>query len=132
MALAHSTRGKVTANNGGVVVFKPTGTTYELHLRAENYTGPMNEAVDVIIRGDARKVYTVPSGGLFVSPIMGTPKIIQGRVKDVTTSELALHCGGAIINVTLPRLEGAIELAQGPIESGRIVNAVLMAGASID
>jgi len=131
MALAHSTRGKVIANSNGVIVFKPTGSTYELHLKADAYAGPMNEPVDVVIQGTARKVYTVPSGGLFVTPIMGTPKIIQGRVKDVTPTHVTLNCGGALVNIKLPTIEGSVELAQGAIQSGRIVNAVLLAGASI-
>jgi hypothetical protein len=72
----------------------------------------------------------VPSGGGFISPIMGTPRTLQGRVKAIAEGELTLNCG-AVVNVTLPRTNGAVELAQGSIEVGSLVNVVLMPGATI-
>src|SRR5262245_53708696 len=76
------TRGKVTAVNDGHVVFVPRDTNYEMHLKTTKpYEGPVNAPVDALIRLSARKVYTVPSGGNFITPIFGPPKIVQGRVR---------------------------------------------------
>ena len=132
MALNHTTRGRVIAVNGSTVVFKPTNSTYELHLHAVNgFDGPLDTPLDAVIRGTARKVYTVPSGGGFVTPIMGTPKIVQGRVADIAGSQVAVK-SAATVNVTLPTVENSIEMAQGTIAGGSLVNVVLMAGATFE
>lgn len=126
--LAHAAKGKVLRTEGETIVFRPWNTTYEMYLICPDYRGPVNEPVELVIRASARKVYTVPSGGLFVSPIMGVPKIVQGRVKDLTDEQITLNCG-VLINIVLPTVPGGIELARGPIETGALVNAVLLAGA---
>lgn len=132
MPLNHTTRGRVIAVNGSTVVFKPTNSTYELHLHdVGGYTGPLDTPLDAIIRGTARKIYTVPSGGGFVTPIMGTPKIVQGRVADVSAAELTVKAA-ATVNVTLPKADNAVEMANGTITSGALVNVVLMAGATFE
>lgn len=129
--LSHATKGKVIRVEGDTIVFKPGTTTYEMHLLSPGYAGPVDEPVELVISGVARKAYTVPSGGLFVSPIMGTPKVLQGRVKDLTDEAITLNCG-VLINITLPTIPGSIELARGPIEAGTLVNVILMAGAKAE
>jgi len=133
MALSHATKGKVIAVNGSMVVFRPHNSTYELHLQAAGgtYAGPVDQPIDAVIRGTARKVYTVPSGGLFVTPIMGPPRIIQGRVKDLVEGELSVS-SGTILNVTLPTTKGAVEMANGAIADGTLVNVVLQPGATLE
>ena len=91
----------------------------------------MDAPIRAVIRGTARKVYTVPSGGLFVTPIMGPTRIVQGRVSDVTADELTVTAV-ATVNVTLPKTPGAIELSEGAIGDGSLVNVVLMPGATIE
>ena len=133
MPLSHVTKGRVVASNGSTVVFKPANTTYELHLTNVNgaYDGPIDVPVKAVIRATARKVYTVPSGGLFVTPIMGPTRIVQGRVADLSASELTVSAVAAV-NVTLPSTPGGIELAEGAIQSGSLVNVVLMPGATFE
>jgi hypothetical protein len=131
MSLKHAAKGKVIRVEGEVIVFRPGTSTYEMHLVCPGYAGPVNEPVELVISGRARKAYTVPSGGLFVSPIMGTPRIIQGRVKDVVDGEVTLNCG-VVINVTLSAEPGAVELARGPIAVNALVNVVLLPGASAE
>ncbi len=133
MLLAHVTQGKVIAVNGSTVVFKPANSTYELHLTiaSGSYNGPMNEPVHAILRATARKVYTVPSGGLFVTPIIGPTRILQGRVREAEAGQIALQCT-ANFNVTLPTIPGSVELARGPIQDGALVNAVLLPGATFE
>lgn len=126
--------GKVVETRAGGVVFQPRGTNYELHLDAEDYAGPINKPVEGVIRVRARKAYTVPSGGNFVAPIIGTPRIVQGRVLDLSLPEggprLMVVKAGAIVLVELPEDSHAIDLSNGPIEQGGLVNVVVLPGAS--
>ncbi|HEY0008910.1 MAG TPA: hypothetical protein VGB55_09315 [Tepidisphaeraceae bacterium] len=111
------------------LVFAPRESNYELHLQTlEGYEGVINQPIDVVVRASARKIYTVPSGGLFVSPIRGTPRIVQGRVKAFDQRSLTLQCG-VLVTVDLPTGDGAIDLAEGQIEVGSLVNVVLLPGA---
>lgn len=115
------------------VVFKPTGTNYELVLvnSAGAYDGPVNVPVNAIVRLRARKVYTVPSGGNFVTPIFGPPKIIQGRVKAATERSIVVHAGTNFV-VDLPPAESAIDLNNGSVAVGSMVNVVALPGATFE
>ena len=124
-------RGKVTAVKDGVVVFAPADTNYELHLVAPNYAGPLNTRVEGIIRAAARKVWTVPSGGLFIAPIFGPPRTIQGRVRSLDVSSLVLQAGAPVL-VELPESDTAFDLVNGPITVGTLVNVVALPGARFE
>ena len=120
--------GKVIRVENNAVIFTPAGTSYELYLNAPPYTGPLNVPVKCIIRARARKVYTVPSGGNFISPIFGPPRIVQGRVRSGDDASLLVHAA-APIHVELPAVESAIDLDEGPIRIGKMVNIVCEPGA---
>lgn len=126
-------KGKVTQNNDETIVFAPAGTNYELHLRVASgrYDGPVGTPVDCFIRVRARKVYTVASGGNFIQPIFGPPRIIQGRVRAMDDRHLVVHAGTSII-VELPAEGHAIDLNRGPIAVGSMVNVVALPGASVE
>jgi hypothetical protein len=86
--------------------------------------------VEGVIRVKARKAYTVPSGGNFITPIFGPPRIIQGRVRGVDGNGIVLHAGVAI-QVELPAEASAVELANGSIAvGGAMVNVVALPGAT--
>src|SRR5262245_10503693 len=126
-------RGKVIALNGGIVVFNPSNTNYELQLMSAsgNYTGPVQSPVQAMIRVNARKVWTVPSGGNFIAPIFGPPKTIQGRVRFASDTQLVVQAGTPIV-VSLPGDDTAIDLSNGPIALGTMVNVVALPGASFE
>jgi hypothetical protein len=125
-------RGRVTEIRDGGVVFKPEKTTYELFLQTpEPYTGPMNTPIKVLVRAQARKVYSVPSGGNFVTPIFGPPRIIQGRVKFIEGREAVIQAGVPFV-VELPMGQTAIDLNSGPIAVGSLINVVAMPGAGME
>jgi len=130
MSLAHATKGTVLGTQGSAVVFQPLNTTYNLYLQPANGT-PAEGPAAVVVKATARKVYTVPSGGLFVSPIMGPPKTFQGRVIDAKDDSITLDCG-VIVNVKLPNIAGGVELACGPISVGSLVNVIAVAGATLE
>ncbi len=126
-------RGKVIEVRGSTIVFQPINTNYELHLvaAAGNYAGPLKTPVEILIRVQARKVWTVPSGGNFVEPIFGKPRTIQGRVKAVDQSWIVLQSGVPIV-VKLPTSDSGIDFNAGTISVGSMVNAMVMPGATFE
>lgn len=123
--------GKVIAVKDGGVVFSPAGTNYELQLACPKYEGAVNTPVKAMIYVTARKVYTVPSGGNFVSPIFGPPRMVQGRVRSGDERSVVVHAG-CPFHVELPSAESGIDLVNGPITVGKMVNVVCQPGARVE
>jgi hypothetical protein len=128
----YAARGKVKAVRAGSLVFAPSNTTYELHLAAADFTGPLDVLVDGVIRGTARKAWTVPSGGNFLAPIFGPPRIVQGRVVAVLDDHAVVIRAGAPVVVELPESDRSIELTTGPIAVGALLNVTLLPGARFE
>jgi hypothetical protein len=124
-------RGKITSAAGGVVKFAPSDTNYVLHLAAPDVTGPLNMLIEGAIRVVARKVYTVSSGGNFITPIFGPPKTIQGRVRALSDRSMIVQAGMPV-HVELPAESSAVELANGAIGVGSLVNVVALPGATFE
>lgn len=124
-------RGKVTGTSNGRIVFAPVQTTYELHL--EPVKGAAVEADSTIIKGlvrvTARKIWTVNSGGTFIVPIYGPPRLVQGRVRWASDNRIVLLAGTPII-VDLPAEADAFDLVNGPIVLGAMVNVTCLPGAT--
>jgi hypothetical protein len=122
----------VTAVKDGYVVFTPRDTTYEMHLQTpQPYSGPVDAPVDALIRLQARKLYTVPSGGNFITPIFGPPRIVQGRVRYLDDRMLVVQAGAKVI-VELPGADSAMDLAEGLVTLNRMVNVVALPGATFE
>ena len=79
----------------------------------------------------ARKIYTVPSGGNFISPIFGPPRIIQGRVRYLDETEMVVQAGVPVI-VELPKDENAYDLVRGDLTVSSLVNVVVLPGARFE
>jgi hypothetical protein len=124
-------KGKILRQEAGRVVFSPANTSYELHLEAPGYAGPTDKPVKGVIRATARKVYTMPSGGNFVTPILGTPRIVQGRVITLDEKTITLQAGARFV-ITLPTGTDTVDLHTGGISAGSLVNAVLLPGAMFE
>ncbi len=127
--------GRAISSKAGVFVFQPRGTTYELHLREPDggFTGTVGKPTKGHVVVTARKVYTVPSGGAFIAPIMGEPRIVQGRVTQVVstgTGRRVIVRAGANVIVDLPADDHAIDLNDGAIEEGQMINVVCSPGAA--
>jgi hypothetical protein len=122
-------RGKVIGVKDSGIIFAPINTNYELHLAVGGqYAGPLKQPVAGIVRVTARKVYTVPSGGNFISPIFGPPRIVQGRVLYLDEKNMVMRAGLPVV-VDLPTAESAIDLDNGLITVGMMVNVVALPGA---
>ena len=128
----YAARGKVTSVTDGGIVFTPAGTNYELHLDVEGgYTGPVGSAIEGIIRAQGQKLWTVPSGGNFIVPIVGPPRIVQGRVRRIDEGQIVIQAGATFI-ISVSQGAGASSLARGPIALNTMVNVVLMPGARFE
>jgi hypothetical protein len=124
-------RGKITSTTGGLVKFTPSNTNYVLHLSSPEITGPLNTLIEGLIRVNARKLYTVLSGGNFINPIFGPPRTIQGRVLALDDRSMVVQAGTPIY-VALPAEASAVELANGPVRVGSLVNVVALPGATFE
>lgn len=126
-------RGKIIEVRGNIAVFQPASTNYQLHLTLAGAGTPDVSAqpIECLIRVNARKIYTVPSGGNFISPIFGPPRILQGRVKFADNNTIVIQAGLPIM-VTLPAAETAIDLSEGSIRVGHMANVVALPGATIE
>ena len=113
------------------MVFQPSATTYQLHLEFTGDGKPEVSAqpIECFIHVNGAKVYTVPSGGNFIQPIFGPPRIVQGRVKFADQNTLVVHAGTPII-VRLPEADSAIDLSEGKIQVGHMANVVALPGAT--
>ena len=131
VATEFAAKGKIIEVRENAVVFCPNNTNYQLHLISEEgrYAGPTNEPVEVVVKGIARKMWTVVSGGNFISPIFGPPRIVQGRVRYADERVLVVQAG-APFTLELPAADTAIDLTNGPITVGSLVNATVMPGAT--
>lgn len=132
MATDYLARGKVIEAKDSLVVFQPSNTNYQLHLQSSRpYTGPIGQLVDARLRVKARKVYTVPSGGGFVSPIFGSPRTIQGRAMHVEDRQIVVRAGVPIA-VDLPQPDTAVDLSEGPIAVGTLINVAALPGMTFE
>jgi hypothetical protein len=126
-------RGKILRIENNLIVFSPAGTSYELHLVSADgqMPTPSAQTVSCHIRATARKLWTMASGGNFVTPIFGTPRIVQGRVRYLEEG-LAVVQAGCPVVVTLPADATALDLLNGPIVPGSMVNAALVPGTTFE
>jgi hypothetical protein len=123
-------RGKVIRVEDGLVVFAPANTNYQIKLvTAGPYTGPVNTLIEGSVQGTCRKLWTVPSGGNFVTPIFGPTRIVQGRIKFLDQTSMVVQAGFPII-LRLPSSDSAYDLNTGALSVGTLVNATIMPGAS--
>jgi hypothetical protein len=125
-------RGKVIRVNDDSVVFQPNDTNYELYLvTSGRYDGPVNVPVSARVRATVRKLLTVPSGGAFISPIFGPPRIVQGRVRYAEDSAIVVRAGLPLV-LDLPAADHQIDLNNGPMTVGHMINAIVLPGATFE
>ena len=124
-----TTAAEFVGTRGDRVIIKPLDANYEHHVTLRSGSTPaLGRRLRGRFRGVARKVYGVPSGGAVVTPGLGTPRIVQGRGVSLTDRQLAIRAS-AVWLIDLPEDPSAIDLAQGPVAEGDMVNAVLLPGA---
>ncbi len=132
VATEYPVQGVVRSVGNGTIAINPAGTNYELHLRLQGVSAVAAGAtVRGIIQVKGRKVWTVSSGGNFVTPITGEPRVIQGRVMQADAARLVVQAGMSVI-VELPQEPTAYDLVNGPVAVGTLVNITLLPGATFE
>jgi len=126
-------RGKIIRVEGNTVVFNPSGTTYELHLvnKGREMPAASGSAINCQIRGVVRKIWTMASGGNFVTPILGTPRVVQGMVRYLDEKIAVIQAGVPFV-LALPADATSYDLINGPVSPGVMVNATIMPGATFE
>ena len=124
-------RGKIIAMQDRVVVFAPSNTNYEIRLDAEGSLegAKIGTPVEALLTVAARKVWTVPSGGNFISPIFGPPRVVQGRIRYLDDQRMVVQAGVPIV-VELPSDPAAYDLVRGALTVGGLVNIAAQDGAT--
>ena len=126
-------RGRIIAMQDKAIVFSAADTNYEVRLDLAGglegaRVGMMAEA---LIRVSSRKVWTVPSGGNFIAPIFGPPRIVQGRIKYLEEHFMVVQAGFPVI-VELPHDPSAYDLVRGGLAVGALVNVSILPGGTIE
>ncbi len=125
-------RGKVIRVEDSSVIFSPSGTNYEIKLATTSrYDGPVNTLIEAWVKASSRKLWTVPSGGNFVSPIFGPTRIVQGRIKYLDQTTMVVQAGLPVI-IALPAADSAYDLSSGALSVGILVNSTILPGASFE
>jgi hypothetical protein len=126
-------RGKIIAMHDRTVVFALASTNYEMRLEAEGSmaAAQVGVVIEALIRAEARKVWTVPSGGNFIEPIFGPPRRIQGRILYLDEQRMVVQAGAPIV-IALPADPAAYDLARGPLAIGVLVNISALPGATFE
>ena len=126
-------RGKILSASGNIVIFNPAATTYELQLINQGAQLPTasSATISCFIRCQARKVWTMASGGNFITPIFGPPRVVQGRVRYLDETLAVIQAGAPVI-LTWPPDSNAFDLVNGDIQPGVMINATLLQGATFE
>jgi hypothetical protein len=126
-------RGKILSVSGNIVIFNPAATNYELQLlnQGPQATVASNATVSCYIRCQARKVWTMATGGNFITPIFGPPRVVQGRVRYLDETLAVIQAGAPVI-LTWPPDPVAFDLVNGDVLPGKMINATLLQGATFE
>lgn len=124
--------GRVLSADADSLIFQPQNSNYELKLAtAIKYDGPINQRIECLIHVTARKIYTVPSGGNFISPIFGPPRIVQGRIRLLDEVLMVVQASVPIV-VELPSGDSAYDMGNGMLMVGGLANVVALPGARFE
>lgn len=83
----------------------------------------------LVARG--RKVWTIPAGGSFVSPLKGQPRVAQGRVLAVDGKMMVVQAGYPLC-IEMPEGRSTMDLKNGPVVPGVMVNVTLWPGVKLE
>ncbi len=69
----------VNSYDGSIAVLAIPGTSYQIHATVDGAIAA-GSTVRGRLQGRALKMHRAQAGGCFIEPVMGAPRIIQGRV----------------------------------------------------
>ncbi len=91
-------RGVVRESRDGVIALSIPGTDYRLQLATRD-GAEIGEKVQGRIRATARRIDRIKSGGMYVEPVEGRPRRVQGRIVavDEVNGEIHVRAAGVFI-----------------------------------
>ncbi len=128
-------RGVLVSASASRVVVGFAGTDYQLHLDPERAPSAQpGKRVIGIIKGQARRIDVVRTGGQFVEPVMGRPRIVQGRVVEVnpgTGNTPGTSAGTITVQAPMPIILKLGDLQRADqFKVGDLVNTHVLPGAT--
>ncbi len=111
----------------GAVRVAVEGTSYHLDLTCAASDGlTIGRVAHGIVHGTALRLHRARAGGVFIEPVDGTPRIVQGRVLATDT-----HTDRILLNAVVPIwLTVPADQAASDFSSGELINFYLASGAS--
>jgi len=103
-------RGVLAAADDKRITLAIPGTDYRLELALSGTLGSrVGDKIAGTIKAQARRIDVIKSGGLFVDPVMGRPRNVQGRIIEVDTNgnTLTVNAGVPIVIKPSPRQKAA-------------------------
>ncbi len=103
-------RGVLAESDDKRIVLAIPGTDYRLELALSGALGSrVGDKIAGTIRAQARRIDVVKSGGLFIDPVFGRPRNVQGRIIEVDTNgnTLTVNAGAPIVVKPSPRQKAA-------------------------
>ena len=129
--MSNLVKGTIQSSVGGKVVFCPLGSNYELELVSSKVDLKPGDEVNGVVSAKARKVWTIAAGGGFIQPLHGEMRVLQGRVVGVEGKTIIVQAGGPRVCLELPEDPAALDLKNGALTVGALVNVTLFPGASL-
>jgi len=85
------TTGVIASKRDGCVELAIAGSDYRLLLAVSApISAEEGQKVQGVIRAQARRIDVIPAGGRFISPVLGRPCRVQGRVIELREDENAI------------------------------------------
>lgn len=86
-----------TATHGPMIVLEIPNTSYRLHLVPATAAGvPVGKRLIGELRGEARRVDAVETGGAYIEPLVGRPRRLQGRIVSVDPASNTVTVGAVV------------------------------------
>lgn len=111
------TRGQLLEQGDGRVVIGIPGSDYQLHLASDGAVQSNKHGeVRGVVRAKAGKLERVGSGGIFIEPVYGQPRRVQGRVvrKDSAANTLTVQ-GPCVVVAELEATQRATDIPIGEL-----------------
>ncbi len=114
----------------GQAVLGAIGPKYEVRVQVDS---PLSAGSRVAgrVKVKARKVWTIPAGGSFISPLLGEPRVVQGRVLYADNKTIVVQAGYRV-TIELPTDKSAFDLKNGSLQRGVMVNVTIWPGAKFE
>ncbi len=93
-------RGVLAEAHDDYIILAIPDSDYRIKLLInEPVTTPLSHRIAGAIHGQARRIDLIKSGGLFVEPIEGRPRRVQGRIvaTDISNGTVTINAGPPIV-----------------------------------